>query len=110
ITSASAKAAPERKNMSTQENKDEEIIGEHLGKQAPPISTALVVQSSEEEPLIKKVKLSMLEFIILSPTPLNSIMPYGIRPPVIINNIPFDQCIANLFSLSSSEFFLTPPQ
>ncbi|GJU30837.1 hypothetical protein Tco_1174426 [Tanacetum coccineum] len=57
-TSASAKAAPERENMSTQENKDDEIIvpapGEHLGKQAPPISTALVVQSLEEEPPIKK--------------------------------------------------------
>ncbi|GKA26734.1 hypothetical protein Tco_0712843 [Tanacetum coccineum] len=79
--------------------------GEHSGEQAPLISTALVVQSSEEKPPVKKVKLFVLEFIIISLTPLNSIMPLEIRPLVIINNIPFDQCTTNLFSLSSSKFF-----
>ncbi|GKG00418.1 hypothetical protein Tco_0302108, partial [Tanacetum coccineum] len=36
-------------------------------------------------------------------------MPPVIRPPVIINNIPFEQFLASLFSSSSSEFSLTPP-
>ncbi|GJV36047.1 hypothetical protein Tco_1408524 [Tanacetum coccineum] len=51
----------------------------------------------------------MPDFTIPLPTPLNSIMIQGIRPPIIINNIPFDQYTANLFSSSSFEFYPTPP-
>ncbi|GJU42781.1 GTP-binding protein SAR1A-like protein [Tanacetum coccineum] len=36
-------------------------------------------------------------------------MPQGIRPPVIIENIPFEQFSTSLFSLSSSEVSPTPP-
>nr|GEU73976.1 retrovirus-related Pol polyprotein from transposon TNT 1-94 [Tanacetum cinerariifolium] len=43
------------------------------------------------------------------PTPLNTIRPQGIRPPIIIHDIPLDQYTVNLFSSSSSKFFLTPP-
>ncbi|GKD47927.1 hypothetical protein Tco_1276903 [Tanacetum coccineum] len=106
--SALAKVVPEGEKMSTQENIDSEIIGELHSEQAPPTSTALVVQSSEEEPLVKKVQFTMPElvpnFTIPSPTPLNSIMPQGIRPLIIINNIPFKQYTTTLFSSSSSEF------
>ncbi|GKD47029.1 hypothetical protein Tco_1271674, partial [Tanacetum coccineum] len=87
--------------------------GEQSSEQAPPTSTTLVVQSSEEEPPVKKVKFTMPEsvsnFIIPSLTPLNSIMPQGIRPPIIFNNIPYDQFTVSLFSLSSSEFSPTHP-
>ncbi|GJS14322.1 hypothetical protein Tco_0408794 [Tanacetum coccineum] len=48
-------------------------------------------------------------FTIPLPTPLNSIMPQGIRPLIIINNIPFKQYTTTLFSSSSSEFSPTPP-
>nr|GEV22983.1 RNA-directed DNA polymerase, eukaryota [Tanacetum cinerariifolium] len=82
------------------------LISEHT----PPISTALVVQSSEEEPIVKKLKFILPDFTIPSPQPLNSIMSQGIRPPVIINSIPFDQFTINLVSSSSSEFSLTPCQ
>ncbi|GJW42857.1 hypothetical protein Tco_0071656 [Tanacetum coccineum] len=121
-TSASAKVAPEGENMSTQENKDLEITipaiayGEqHLmnttepkttEEEQPPIKK---VKSSKEEPLVKKLKFYVPDFTIPSPQPLNSVMPQGIRPPIIINNIPFDQYTANLFSSSSFEFSLTPP-
>ncbi|GKB17063.1 hypothetical protein Tco_0850986 [Tanacetum coccineum] len=87
--------------------------GEQSSKQAPPTSTTLVVQSLEEEPPVKKVKFTVPEsvsnFTIPSLTPLNSIMLQGIRPPIIFNNIPYDQFTASLFSLSSSEFSPTPP-
>nr|GEW32453.1 hypothetical protein [Tanacetum cinerariifolium] len=59
----------------------------------------------EEEPLVKFNH----AFTIPSPTPLNSIMPQGIRPPINIDSIPFEQFSASLFSSSSSEFSLTPP-
>nr|GFC37878.1 hypothetical protein [Tanacetum cinerariifolium] len=36
-------------------------------------------------------------------------MPQGIRPPIIINNIPYKQYTITLFSSSSSEFSPTPP-
>ncbi|GJR27507.1 hypothetical protein Tco_1103739 [Tanacetum coccineum] len=83
--------------------------GEHSSEQAHPILTALVIQSSKEEPPVKKVKVIMPDFTISSPTPLKSIMPQGIKPPIIINNIPLDQFTSSLFSTSSSEFSLTPP-
>ncbi|GJY22242.1 hypothetical protein Tco_0394808 [Tanacetum coccineum] len=41
--------------------------------------------------------------------PLNSIMQTVIRPPVIINNIPFDQYTTNLFSSGSSKYSPSPP-
>ncbi|GJZ46774.1 hypothetical protein Tco_0600606 [Tanacetum coccineum] len=49
------------------------------------------------------------DFLIPFPIPLNSIMPTVIRPPVIINNIPFDQYTTNLFSSGSSKYSPSPP-
>ncbi|GJR17478.1 hypothetical protein Tco_0966005 [Tanacetum coccineum] len=66
------------------------------------------VKSLKEEPPAKKLKFNELDFIIPSPIPLKSIMPQGIRPLVIINNIPLDQFTTSLFSTSSSEFSPTP--
>ncbi|GJV93419.1 hypothetical protein Tco_1541232 [Tanacetum coccineum] len=48
-------------------------------------------------------------FTVPSLQPLNLIIPQGIRPPIINNNIPFDQYTTSLFSSSSYEFSLTPP-
>ncbi|GJV83503.1 retrovirus-related pol polyprotein from transposon TNT 1-94 [Tanacetum coccineum] len=119
--STSAKAAPEGEKMSTQKNKESKITGEQSSEQAPLITTALVVQTSEveppvkkvksleEEPSVKKVKFYVPDFTIPSPQPLNSIMPQGIRPPIIIYNIPCYQYTTNLFSSCSFEFSLTPP-
>ncbi|GJS47256.1 hypothetical protein Tco_0597377 [Tanacetum coccineum] len=71
------------------------------------------VRPVEEEPPVKKVKFNMPEYVpdftIPTPTPLKSVMPQGIRPPVIIDNITIEQYTSTLFSLSSSEFSLTPP-
>ncbi|GJR19283.1 hypothetical protein Tco_0967810 [Tanacetum coccineum] len=96
----------------TQEAKAE-VQREQSFEQAPPMSTAMVVQTSEEEPPVKKIKFNMPEYVpdftIPSPTPLNSVMSQNIRPPVIINNILFEQYTTNLFSSSSSEFSLIPP-
>ncbi|GJW79119.1 hypothetical protein Tco_0140801 [Tanacetum coccineum] len=133
----SSKATPEGDNMYNQENKDSDITDpasvqgepqpintttepatakeakanaqeEHSSEQAPSILTALVVQPSEEEPLVKKVKFTMLNFVpdftILLQTPLKSVMPQGIRPPIIINNISYEQYTTTLFSSSSSDF------
>nr|GEU45719.1 hypothetical protein [Tanacetum cinerariifolium] len=78
--------------------------------QATKVSTALILHSSEEEPSVKKMKVEIPNFTIPSPTPLISIMPQNIIPPIIINNIPFDKYVVNLFSSSSSKFSLIPPQ
>nr|GEX41842.1 hypothetical protein [Tanacetum cinerariifolium] len=78
--------------------------GEHASEHAPTTLTALIVQSPSEEPPAKKLKFMLEDFSIPSPTYLNSI-----RPPTVINNIPFEKFSANLFSSSSSEFSLTSP-
>ncbi|GJS02120.1 hypothetical protein Tco_0318628 [Tanacetum coccineum] len=59
---------------------------------------------TSDDPATKKLKVVMEDIPIPSPTLLNSI-----RPPVINNNIPFEQFFVNLFSLSSSEFSPIPP-
>ncbi|GJY48509.1 hypothetical protein Tco_0438465 [Tanacetum coccineum] len=107
---------------------DEEMAnaqGEQSSEQAPPtaeqvplVITALVVQSSEEkvleekpiedEPLVKRLRLLVLNLNIPSPTPLNSFMPQGIKPPVVIN-MPLDQLTDCIFNTGSSEFSPTPP-
>ncbi|GJR59843.1 retrovirus-related pol polyprotein from transposon TNT 1-94 [Tanacetum coccineum] len=102
---ASPKATTEGEKISTQQQTDH---GEQSSEQAHPTSTALVIQTLREEPRAKKLKFTPEDFPIPSPTPLNSIIPPVIRPPVIINNIPFEQFSASLFSLSSSEFSPTP--
>ncbi|GKB00337.1 hypothetical protein Tco_0828330 [Tanacetum coccineum] len=94
-TSASAKAAPEGEKMSTQENKGSEntVLAPAQGEQQP-INTTLeptTTEEAKEEPPVKKVKFTMPEFVpdftIPLPTPLNSIMPQGIRPSIIINHM-----------------------
>ncbi|GJT87458.1 hypothetical protein Tco_1069175 [Tanacetum coccineum] len=99
---ASPKAVTEGENMSTQAKKDPEITGEH-------VSSALVIQYFVKEPPTKKLKFVVENFTIPSLTPLNSIMPQGIKPPVIINNKPFEHFSASLFNSSSSEVSQTPP-
>ncbi|GKB30080.1 hypothetical protein Tco_0869481 [Tanacetum coccineum] len=64
----------------------------------------MVVLSSAKEPPIKKLKVVLDDISILSPTPLNSI-----RPPTIIDNIPYEQFAKNLFSSGHSDFSPTPP-
>ncbi|GJS31988.1 hypothetical protein Tco_0492608 [Tanacetum coccineum] len=115
---AANKAATKGEKVSTQEQTDHVMKheptaeaqekqvntqGEQSSEQAPPISTTLVIQSSEEPPT-KKLKFVLEDFPIPTLSPLNSI-----KPPVIINNIPFDQYIANLFSLGPFDFSPTLP-
>nr|GEV00354.1 hypothetical protein [Tanacetum cinerariifolium] len=84
----------------------------HLNKILKSLNKLLKYQvlwwSLGEEPPVKKLKIFIPDFSIPSPTPLKSIMPQGFRPPVIINDIPFDQYIVSLFSLSSFEVSSTP--
>ncbi|GKF36593.1 hypothetical protein Tco_0113351, partial [Tanacetum coccineum] len=69
------------------EEEKAEVQGEQSSKQAPLMSTALVIQTSKEEPLVKKVKFDMFEYIpdftIPSPTPLNSVISseFSLIPP-----------------------------
>ncbi|GKG39056.1 hypothetical protein Tco_0460768 [Tanacetum coccineum] len=68
-------------------------------EQAPSISTTLVVLSLEEkgledkptkdEPPSKKLKFLVPNLNIPSLTPLKSLMPQGIKPPVVID-MPLD--------------------
>ncbi|GJZ05368.1 hypothetical protein Tco_0538643 [Tanacetum coccineum] len=67
-------------------------------------STALVVHSTIEEPPTIRLKVVMEIPSIPTPTPLKSIK------PIIIDNIPFEQFIANMFNSSSSEYSPTPPR
>ncbi|GJU69077.1 hypothetical protein Tco_1255336 [Tanacetum coccineum] len=100
----------------TAEEEKADAQGEQSSKQAPPISTALVVHSSEEkgseekptkdEPPFKKLRILVPNLNIPSPTSLKSLMPQGIRPPVVIN-MPLDQFTYSLFNTTSSEFSLT---
>nr|GEW76021.1 retrovirus-related Pol polyprotein from transposon TNT 1-94 [Tanacetum cinerariifolium] len=112
-TSTSSKAAPEGENMSTQANKDSNITfpTPAQGEQQPinTITKSTTTEEAKKEPPVKKLKFFMPDFTIPSPTPLNSIMPQGIKPPFIIDNIPFEKFLASLFSSSSFEFSLTPP-
>ncbi|GKD75820.1 hypothetical protein Tco_1334102 [Tanacetum coccineum] len=71
----------------TVEEAQADAQGKQSSEQAPPIITALVVQTSEveppvkkvksleEEPYVKKVKFYVPDFTIPSPQPLNLIMP-----------------------------------
>ncbi|GJY11631.1 hypothetical protein Tco_0380940 [Tanacetum coccineum] len=67
------------------------------------MSSALVIHSSTKETPIKKFKVVLEDYPIPSLTPLNSVR------PTIINNISYEQFTANLFSLGSFKFSLTPP-
>ncbi|GKA37374.1 hypothetical protein Tco_0723939 [Tanacetum coccineum] len=67
------------------------------------MSSALVIHSSVDEPSAKKPKVVLEDIPIPSPTLLNFIR------PTIINNIPYNQYTANLFSSGSFEFSLAPP-
>ncbi|GJX12935.1 hypothetical protein Tco_0204693 [Tanacetum coccineum] len=68
------------------------------------MSLALVIHSSNEEPQAKKLKVVLEDILIPSPTPLNSFR------PTIIDNIPYEQFIANLFNSGSFEFSPAPPR
>nr|GEW94400.1 hypothetical protein [Tanacetum cinerariifolium] len=98
--------------------------GEQSSKQAPTtaeqvpyVLTALVVhlleekglkeKPTEDEPSFKKLRFLVPNPNIPSPTPLKSIMPQGIRPPVVIN-MPLDHITDNLFNITSSEFSPSP--
>ncbi|GJV16232.1 hypothetical protein Tco_1361555 [Tanacetum coccineum] len=84
--------------------------GEKESQAQPTLAEEVPTPAQEEhktsdDPETKKLKVVMEDIPIPSPTLLNSI-----RPPVIINNIPFEQFSANLFSSSSSEFSpILPP-
>ncbi|GJV56825.1 hypothetical protein Tco_1457830 [Tanacetum coccineum] len=109
-----AKAALEGEKKSTQENIES---GGQSSKQAPPVSTTLVVHSSKEkgseekptkdEPPFKKLRILVPNPKIPSSTPLKSLIPQGIRPPIVIN-MPLDQFTNSLFNTTSSEFSPTP--
>ncbi|GKC45121.1 retrotransposon protein, putative, ty1-copia subclass [Tanacetum coccineum] len=77
--------------------------GEQSSEQAPSISTALLIQSSEKPPF-NKLKVVLEDFPTPTPTLLNSI-----KPSVIINNILFYQYTINIFSSGSSNFSPKPP-
>ncbi|GJW45324.1 hypothetical protein Tco_0074123 [Tanacetum coccineum] len=98
---ASANAAIEEEYVSTQAQYDHVMDneqtakaqgeqtsthGEQASEQVPPTLTVFIFKSPSEEPLVKKLKFVLEDFTIPSPTPLNSI-----KPPVTINNIPFEQ-------------------
>ncbi|GJX98736.1 hypothetical protein Tco_0355755 [Tanacetum coccineum] len=78
-------------------------IGEQESSdQVAHTSIALVIHLSEE-PLVKKLKFVLDDIPIPSPTPLKSIR------LTIIDNIPYEQFLENLFISSHSEFSPTPP-
>ncbi|GJV12877.1 hypothetical protein Tco_1354418 [Tanacetum coccineum] len=70
--------------------------------QGEQMSSALVIYSSDEEPPAKKFKVVLEEYLVPSPTPLNSIR------LTVIDNIPYEKFTANLFSSGSFEFSPTP--
>ncbi|GJY05374.1 hypothetical protein Tco_0371314, partial [Tanacetum coccineum] len=111
--STSTKVSPEGEKTSTQENKDSDITEPTPAqREQQPINTTpepATAEEAKEEPPVKKVKVIMPDFTISSPIPLKSIMPQGIKPPIINNNIPLDQFTSSLFSTSSFEFSPTPP-
>ncbi|GKG63396.1 hypothetical protein Tco_0640891, partial [Tanacetum coccineum] len=51
------------------------------------MSSALFIYSSDEEPPAKKFKVVLEEYLVPSPTPLNSIR------PIVIDNIPYEKFI-----------------
>nr|GEU42804.1 ent-kaur-16-ene synthase, chloroplastic-like [Tanacetum cinerariifolium] len=119
----SLKAVTEGENMSTQpksnqvkeneppakaQGEQSSAQGEQSSKQAHLTSTALIVHSTSEEPPTKKLTYVLEDLPIPSSTPLNTFRPPVIRPPVIIDNIPFEQYTSNLFSLGSFDYSLIP--
>ncbi|GJZ65087.1 hypothetical protein Tco_0621783 [Tanacetum coccineum] len=66
-------------------------------------SSALVVHSTVEEPPSKKLRVIVEIPTIPSSVPLNSIK------PIIVDNIPFEQIFANLFSSGASQYSLAFP-
>ncbi|GJX36186.1 hypothetical protein Tco_0247743 [Tanacetum coccineum] len=113
IEASSSKASPkgEKKAQGEPSTRQNTQIPEQT-------STVLVVHSLEEkgleekpvedEPLFKKLRFLVSNPNIPSPTSLKSLIPQGIRPPVVIN-MPLDQFTDSLFNTSSSKFSLTPP-
>ncbi|GJV71842.1 hypothetical protein Tco_1491837 [Tanacetum coccineum] len=110
--SASAKAAPEKEKMSTQDNKNSENKDLDTTDPAPAQGEQSSKQGSEEKPIEDEPSFNKLRFLVPNPNipslnPLKSIMPQGIRPPIVIN-MPLDQFTDNIFNTTTSEFSLSP--
>ncbi|GJW04354.1 hypothetical protein Tco_1563210 [Tanacetum coccineum] len=96
-----AKQGDQQTNNSTAEAATAEEVPTNA--QGEQMLSALVIHSSDEEPPTKKFKVVLEDYPIPYLTPLNSVR------PAVIDNIPYEQFTANLFSSGSSKFYHTPP-